>query len=171
MQFTGYERSCLFLKAVKKICKKSLFCVDVRQLEIIMVSMIIEEIRKRIKTSGKSLSQIGRETGIDKAALSRIMRGGSCKVETADILLKHFGFAMKGDLKMRRHKYRDGQPTSTFEELDFAEQTKSISATISVLTRMIRSNIRRANQEGRDSTEIRIKRLDQLRRMIDRMRD
>ena len=165
------KEAVYFLRRSKKYLKNLFLGVDFRQREIITVSMIIEEIRKRIKASGKSLNQLGRETGIDKAALSRIMRGGSCKVETADILLKHFGFAMKGDLKMRRHKYRNGQPTSTFEELDFAEQTKSISATISVLTRMIRSNIRRANQEGRDSTEIRIKRLDQLQRMIDRMRD
>jgi hypothetical protein len=134
MQFTGYERSGLFLKAVKKVFEKSLFGVDVHQWKITMVSMIIEEIRKQIKTSGKSLNQIGRETGIDKAALCRIMQGGSCKVETA-------------------------------------EQAKSISATISVLRKMIHSNIRRANQEGRDSTEIRTKRLDQLQRMIDRMRD
>jgi len=56
--------------------------------------MIIEEIRKRIKTSGKSMNQIGRETGIDKAALCRIMQGGSCKVETADILLKYFGIEL-----------------------------------------------------------------------------
>jgi transcriptional regulator with XRE-family HTH domain len=56
--------------------------------------MIIEEIRKRIKTSGKSMNQIGRETGIDKAALCRIMQGGSCKVETADILLKYFGITI-----------------------------------------------------------------------------
>jgi transcriptional regulator with XRE-family HTH domain len=56
--------------------------------------MIIEKIRKRIEKSGKSLNQIGRETGIDKAALSRIMHGGSCKVETADILLKYFGLEL-----------------------------------------------------------------------------
>ena len=56
--------------------------------------MIIEKIREKIKTSGKSLNQIGRDTGIDKAAFSRIMHGGSCKVETADILLKHFGIEL-----------------------------------------------------------------------------
>jgi len=61
--------------------------------------MIIEEIRKRIKTSGKSMNQIGRETGIDKAALCRIMQGGSCKVETADILLKYFGLELKAKKK------------------------------------------------------------------------
>ncbi len=102
MQFTGYERSCLFLKAVKKVFKKSLFGVDVHQWKITMVSMIIEKIRKRIKTSGKSLNQIGRETGIDKAALSRIMRGGSCKVETADILLKHFGLKLTAVKKKQK---------------------------------------------------------------------
>ena len=59
-----------------------------------MLCMIIEKIRKRIKASGKSLNQIGRDTGIDKAALSRIMNGGSCKVETADILFKYFGIEL-----------------------------------------------------------------------------
>jgi len=56
--------------------------------------MILEEIRKRIKTSGKSINQIGRETHIDKAALCRIMQGGSCKAKTADILLKYFGLTI-----------------------------------------------------------------------------
>jgi len=69
--------------------------------------MIIEKIRKRIKASGKSLNQIGRDTGIDKAALSRIMNGGSCKVETADILLKYFGLIVtekKSTKKTRARK-------------------------------------------------------------------
>jgi len=70
------------------------FNVDVRQWYSIMLYMIIELIRKQIKTSGKSLNQIGRETGIDKAALSRIMNGGSCKAETADILFKYFGLEL-----------------------------------------------------------------------------
>ena len=59
-----------------------------------MRNMIIEIIRKRIEKSGKSLNQISRDTGIDKAALSRIMQGGSCKVETADILFKYFGLTV-----------------------------------------------------------------------------
>jgi transcriptional regulator with XRE-family HTH domain len=66
--------------------------------------MIIELLRKRIKTSGKSLNQIGRETGIDKAALSRIMQGGSCKVETADILLKYFGVKLVPEKRKRKAK-------------------------------------------------------------------
>jgi transcriptional regulator with XRE-family HTH domain len=57
--------------------------------------MIIEMLRKRIKTSNKSLNQIGRETGVDKAALSRIMQGGSCKAETVDALLKYFGLEVR----------------------------------------------------------------------------
>ncbi len=57
--------------------------------------MIIEEIRKQIKTSGKSLNQIDRDTGIDKAALSRIMNGGSCKAETLEVLLNYFGYEIR----------------------------------------------------------------------------
>ena len=56
-----------------------------------MLSMLIKEIRRQIKNCGKSLNQIDRDTGIDKAALSRITNGGSCKVETADILFEYFG--------------------------------------------------------------------------------
>jgi tartrate dehydratase alpha subunit/fumarate hydratase class I-like protein len=65
--------------------------------------MIIEEIRKQIKTCGKSRYQICNDTGIDKAAMSRIMSGGGCNVETADILLKYFGLtiAKKGKKKAR----------------------------------------------------------------------
>ena len=59
-----------------------------------MPFMIMEEIRKRIKASGKSLNQIDRETGVDKAALCRIMQGGSCKAETVDKLLKYFGLTV-----------------------------------------------------------------------------
>ena len=69
--------------------------------------MIIEEIRrqiKRTKKSGKSLNQIGRDTGIDKAALCRIMQGGSCKVETADILLKYFGIKLAAKKKGKGKK-------------------------------------------------------------------
>lgn len=56
--------------------------------------MIIETIRKEIEISGKSRNQISIDTGIDPAALCRIMQGGSCKVETADILFKYFGIAL-----------------------------------------------------------------------------
>lgn len=73
---------------------------------------------------------------------------------------------------MRTHKRRppNGEPTATFEELNFAEQAKSTSAAINTLGRMIDSNIRRAIQENRDVDEIKRKRLDQVQRMINRRR-
>jgi transcriptional regulator with XRE-family HTH domain len=68
--------------------------------------MILEEIRKQLKTSDKSLNQIGRETGIDKAALSRIMNGGSCKAETLEILLNHFGYEIRKKKTVKRSKHK-----------------------------------------------------------------
>ncbi len=70
------------------------FLIDVHQPRVILLCMIIEQIRKQIETCGKSRYRISKETGIDKAALCRIMQGGSCKVETADILLKYFGLTI-----------------------------------------------------------------------------
>ena len=66
-----------------------------------MLYMLIEKIRKHIKNCGKSLNQLSRETGIDKAALCRIVNGGSCKVETAEILLKYFGYELRKKKKGR----------------------------------------------------------------------
>ncbi len=64
--------------------------------------MIIEEIRKQIKKCGKSRYRISKDTGIDEAALCRIMQGGSCKAETVDILLDYFGFVITKDKKKAR---------------------------------------------------------------------
>jgi hypothetical protein len=68
-----------------------------------MVVMIIELIRKHIKTCGKSRYLISKETGIDPAALCRIMQGRHCTTETADILFKYFGIELletkKGKVK------------------------------------------------------------------------
>lgn len=68
-----------------------------------IVIMIIEEIRRQIERSSKSRYQISKDTGIDEAALCRIMQGGSCKVETADILFKYFGLTVtkRGKKKAR----------------------------------------------------------------------
>jgi hypothetical protein len=68
--------------------------------------MIIETIRNRIEACGKSRYQISQDTGVDEAALCRIMQGGSCKVETADILLDYFGLtiAKKKTAKKSRAK-------------------------------------------------------------------
>jgi len=67
-----------------------------------LMDMIMEQIREQIETCGKSRYQISKETGIDKAALCRIMQGGSCKAETADILLKYFGFELVQKKKKRK---------------------------------------------------------------------
>jgi plasmid maintenance system antidote protein VapI len=56
--------------------------------------VIIEVIRKHIKTCGKSRYRISQDTGIDEAQLCRIMQGKTCTVETADILLKYFGLTV-----------------------------------------------------------------------------
>lgn len=71
---------------------------------------------------------------------------------------------------MRRHKYRENEPTATFEELTFKEQAQSITASINSLERMINSHIRRAREEDRDVDNIRERRLDQVQRMISRIR-
>ena len=52
--------------------------------------MILKEIRKYIKRGPVSRYKISKDTGIDAAALCRIMQGKSCKVETADKLLEYF---------------------------------------------------------------------------------
>jgi hypothetical protein len=63
--------------------------------------MIMEQIRKEIETCGKSRYQISKDTGIDKAALCRIMQGGSCKAETVDILLEYFGLTITKKIKRK----------------------------------------------------------------------
>ncbi len=81
--------------------------VDVQQWADIMMFMIIEEIRKQIKQikkSGISLNQIERDTGVDKAALSRIMNGGDCKTVTADILFKYFGIELIQKKKTKKDR-------------------------------------------------------------------
>lgn len=132
--------------------------------------MIVERIAEAIERSPKSRYQISKDTGIDNAVLCRIVTGGSCSIETANILCKYFGltFKQKGGSKMRRHQYVNGVPQATFEELNFKEQAQSITMTINVLGRMIDSNQRRANEENRDTDDILVRRLNQVQRMIDR---
>ncbi len=55
-----------------------------------IVNMIIETIRKHIKTCGKTRYRIAQETGVGEDQLCRIMQGRTCTVETADVLLKYF---------------------------------------------------------------------------------
>ena len=55
----------------------------------------IKILRKEINACNKSRNQISIDTGIEPAVLCRMMQGGSCKIETADILLKYFGYEIK----------------------------------------------------------------------------
>jgi hypothetical protein len=66
--------------------------------------MLIELIRKQIRTCGKSRYEISRATGIGQAVLCKIMKGGSCKAETVDALLKYFGFVV-----VKKHKAKGGK--------------------------------------------------------------
>ena len=59
--------------------------------------MILENIAKAIKKSGKSRYKISKETGIDQAVLCRIVSGsgtGSCSTKTADVLCKYLGLEL-----------------------------------------------------------------------------
>jgi plasmid maintenance system antidote protein VapI len=66
--------------------------------------MLIELIRKQIQTCGKSRYRISQDTGIEEAALCRIMQGKTCTVETADILLKYFGLKLASDKKHKTNE-------------------------------------------------------------------
>jgi len=58
----------------------------------------------------------------------------------------------------------------TFEELDFKRQAQSISGQIRTLELSITAHQRRAHEEGRNESEILSKELDQLFRLIERIR-
>ena len=85
----------------EKNMKVGNYLVDTYQLQPYTMGMIMKRIRKEIETCGKSRYQISKETGIDKAALCRIMQGGSCIAETADILLEYFGLTITKKTKKR----------------------------------------------------------------------
>ena len=59
-----------------------------------VVLMIIEIIRKHIRTCGKTRYRIAQESGVGEDQLCRMMQGRTCTVETADILLKYFGIEL-----------------------------------------------------------------------------
>jgi hypothetical protein len=67
-----------------------------------MAVMIMETLRQAIEKSGKSRYRIHKDTGIDQAVLCKIMAGGTCSMETADLLCKYLGL----ELRPRRTKGR-----------------------------------------------------------------
>jgi acyl-CoA reductase-like NAD-dependent aldehyde dehydrogenase len=58
--------------------------------------------------------------------------------------------------------------TKTFEQLDFSEQAKSITAQIQSLEKAINANVRRAVDENRKSPAA--KRLEQVERFVQRLK-
>lgn len=59
--------------------------------------------------------------------------------------------------------------TKTFDELDFAEQSKSISAKILALGKAIKAHERRALDENRDTRATLLNCISQVSRLIDRL--
>ena len=57
--------------------------------------MIVDVIRKEIGRSKKTRYQIAKESGVSEAQLCRLMQGKTLTCETADILLKYFGYKLK----------------------------------------------------------------------------
>jgi hypothetical protein len=62
-----------------------------KEFGYMVIPMIIETIRRHIRTCGKTRYRIAQETGVGEDQLCRIMQGKTCTVETADVLLKYFG--------------------------------------------------------------------------------
>jgi plasmid maintenance system antidote protein VapI len=56
--------------------------------------MIIEKIREHIEKCDKTRDRISQESGVSEAQLCRLMQGKTITAETADVLLKYFGFEL-----------------------------------------------------------------------------
>jgi len=61
------------------------------------------------------------------------------------------------------------QHTKTFEQMDYVEQSKSISAQIHHLELAIKANIRRAQRDLKDPLPIE-RRIEQVERLVERLR-
>ncbi len=75
------------------------FILYMKEFRYMIIRMIIETIRKHIKSCGKTRYRIAQETGVGEDQLCRIKQGRTCTVETADILLKYFGIELKAKKK------------------------------------------------------------------------
>ncbi len=69
--------------------------------------MIAEQLKKAIKDSELSASEISRHTGITVGQICRFIKGErSLTISTADVLLQFFGLEIKGKKVKSRHKTR-----------------------------------------------------------------
>ena len=64
--------------------------------------MIMESVAKAIKESDKSRYRIAKDTGIDNTVLFRIVNGGSCNVQTLEVLCEYLGLELKPKKKKVR---------------------------------------------------------------------
>ncbi|MDD4688008.1 MAG: hypothetical protein PHH38_08020, partial [Candidatus Cloacimonetes bacterium] len=66
----------------------------------------------------------------------------------------------------KRHK----NDTSTFRELDYTGQIKSLSGQINVLVKAINANLEKAYEEGKNVTDRKLSIIMQLNRAINRIK-
>ena len=64
--------------------------------------MILQTIVKTIKSSGITRYQIWQDVGIDQSVLFRIFHGGSCSIETADLLCEYLELELKPKKRQKR---------------------------------------------------------------------
>jgi len=60
----------------------------------------MERLSKAIKTCKHSRYEIHKATGVDQSVLHRIVNGGSCNIETADVLCEYLGI----ELVQKKHR-------------------------------------------------------------------
>ncbi len=85
------------------------------------------------------------------------------------ILFLVFSHKQFRERKVRSRSGEHQNNTKTFEELDFQEQSKSITAQINNLKAAVEANIRRAQDEGRDELSVKRKRYNQIFRMLEKL--
>jgi len=78
-----------------EIQKNPIGCLTDSKLKYISNIMIVKTIRKEITSSKKSRYQISKESGVSEAQLCRLMQGKTITCETADVLLRYFGYKLK----------------------------------------------------------------------------
>jgi hypothetical protein len=61
--------------------------------------------------------------------------------------------------------------TSTFEDLTFAGQAKSLNSTMAYTTKAIRAHLRRARLDERDVDAVRRKCINQVQRLLRRVQE
>lgn len=72
--------------------------------------MIMEKIKKAIESSGRTRYQIWQDTGVSQTVLHRIINGGTCSIETLDILLKYFNIELiQKKQKKNKRSNRNGR--------------------------------------------------------------